>query len=96
MPKFSALSFADLQTEDRVRGRLARGAHFVVEVEANDGSWCELDADNSAHAKVLADTWVEKLGARGCSCWCVNAETGALARTSIYKRFEEVGGGFDD
>ncbi len=88
MPKFSALSFADLQSADRVAGRLARGAYFVVEVEADDGSWCELDADNSAHAQVLADTWVEKLGARGCSCWCVNAETGALARTALYTRFD--------
>lgn len=92
MPKFSATSFQDLQTETRVAGRRARGAYFVVEVEADDGSWCELDADNSEHAKALADNWVEKLGARGCSCWCVNAETGALARTALYTRFEEVGG----
>jgi hypothetical protein len=90
MPKFSALSFSDLQSPERQRARLLRGVHFVVETETDDGSWCELDAEDSDHAKRLADNWVDVLGARGCSCWCVNAETGALARTSFYKKFEEA------
>jgi hypothetical protein len=90
MPKFSALSFDDLNVPAALVGRLARNVHFVVEVEADDGSWCELDAENSDHAKRLADNMVDVMSARGCSCWCVNAETGALARTSFYKRFEEV------
>lgn len=91
MPKFTALSFDDLQTAERKRGRLLRGARFVVEVEADDGSWCELDGEDSAHAIRLANNWVDVMGARGASCWCVNAETGALGRKSFHTVFEDVG-----
>lgn len=89
MTKFLAQSFNDLQIDEARTGRIARRARFVVEVEADDGSWCELDADSKEHAKVLADTWVEKLGARGCSCWLVNPITGRLHGKSFYKRLEE-------
>lgn len=89
MPKFSALSFADLQSEERVAGRKARKARFVVEVEADDGSWCELDADDKAHARLLAIHWVDIGGARGASCW-QTLPSGKLARSSFYKVFEEV------
>ena len=89
MPKFSALSFADLQSPERAAGRLARKAEIVVEVEASDGSWCELDADTEEHARVLANNWVSKLGARGCSCWHVRQIDGKLAPTTFYKKFWE-------
>lgn len=90
MAKFSARSIEDLNVPAALVGRLARGAYFVVEIEADDGSWCEMDAEDSDHAKRLADNMVDVMGARGASCWCVNAETGALARTSFYTKFEEV------
>lgn len=90
MPKFSALSFRDLQSAERRAGRVARKAHFVVEVEADDGSWCELDADDRDHAKRLADNWVGVCRARGCSCWMVNSVTGRLAGKCFYKIFEEA------
>lgn len=91
MSKFSALSFRDLQSADRLLGRLARGAIIVVEVECDDGSWCELDAESEAHARVLADTWVDaqRGRARGASCWRVRQIDGKLAAKSFYKVFEE-------
>lgn len=91
MPIFSATSFADLQSAERVAGRLARGVKFVVEVEARDGSWCELDADDKAHAIRLADVWVdrERGQARGASCWSV-LSNGKLGRKGFYRVFEEV------
>lgn len=79
MPKFSATKLTDLMTDARNAGRLQRGVFFIVACEASDGSWCEFDAESSDHAKVLADNAVDKLGARGCSVWAVNAETGAFA-----------------
>jgi hypothetical protein len=71
MTKFSALSIARFFEADAVAGRVARKAKFVVLVEADDGSWCELDADDQGHAGVLARNWVDTLGARGASCWRV-------------------------
>jgi hypothetical protein len=71
MPKFSATCLADLMTPERDAGRVARKVKYVVACEASDGSWCEFDADDSDHGKVLADNAVDKLGARGCSVWSV-------------------------
>ncbi len=71
MTKFSALSIARFFEADAVAGRVARKAKFVVLVEASDGSWCEMDADDQGHAGVLARNIVDVIGARGASCWRV-------------------------
>lgn len=91
MAKFSATKLTDLMTDERNVGRLARRVFFIVACEASDGSWCEFDADSSHHAKALADNAVENLGARGCSVWPVNAETGAFAfGPAIYHVYAEA------
>jgi hypothetical protein len=88
MTKFLAQSANDLRTTDRNAGRVARKVKFIVQVEADDGSWTELDADSQAHAKILADNWVEKLNARGCSCWKVAAD-GKLSKHAFYHKYAE-------
>lgn len=89
MPKFLAATILDLMTAERGAGRIARKAKIVVCVEADDGSWCELDADSEAHARVLAQNWVQTLGARGCSCWHVRQQSGRLAPSSFYSYFNQ-------
>lgn len=69
MSKFAAQSIAAFSTAAAVAGRAARKAKFVVLVEASDGSWCEMDADDQGHAGVLARNIVDVVGARGASCW---------------------------
>ena len=87
MPKFIARSILDLMTPEREAGRVARGAHFIVAVEVDDGSWVELDADDKPHAAVIADNWVAKLNARGASCWAVFPGCGGLADQPFYTRY---------
>lgn len=104
MTKFSALSISDLMTDTANAGRVARRAAYAVGVageiepcdflyvvmcEASDGSWCEFDAETLLHGSRLADNAVEKLGARGCSVWRVNAD-GSLACISSYHIYESV------
>lgn len=84
MSKFAATSAADLRTAPRNAGRLARKVEYVVTVEVDDGSWCELDAIHVPHAKTLARNWVDKLGARGCSCWRVRLIDGRLTPNPFY------------
>jgi hypothetical protein len=69
--KFLARNILDLNTPEAIAGRRLRDVKFVVDVEVDDGTWCELDATSENHAKVLAQNWVEVLGARGASCWCI-------------------------
>ncbi len=77
MTKFSAQSITVFFTQPAIEGRLARKAKYVVCVEVDDGSWCELDADDADHAYRLAVNWVDVMDARGASCWCVS-KTGEL------------------
>jgi hypothetical protein len=94
MTKFSAQSINDLRTPEATAGRLARKARFVVDVEVDDGSWCELDADDRAHAIRLAHHWVdpERGHARGASCWEVIPETGAVKRRSFFNIYAPIAG----
>jgi hypothetical protein len=92
MPKFSALSLADLRTPERSAARILRNVCAVVAVEADDGSWFELDATCTSHAAALADNQVDKMSARGASCWDVSPKTGKLVH-NFYQTFwhpEEV------
>lgn len=73
MSKFAAQSIVPFFSAEANAGRVARKAQFVVLVEVDDGSWCELDADDQAHAGVLARNWVDQGNARGASCWRVFA-----------------------
>jgi len=82
--KFEALKIEDLFTADRDAGRLARKVSYIVACEASDGSWCEFDADSVAHAKVLADNAVDKLGARGCSVWRVSMADGVCHTSGAF------------
>lgn len=86
MTKFSALSSRELRTAARAAGRVARGARCVVTVEADDGSWFELDAVHASHACALADSQVSLMNARGASCWRVTAR-GKLSRRWFYTKF---------
>lgn len=82
--KFSALSLLDLRSDAHNAGRHKRGVEWVVACEASDGSWCEFDGDDYLHAKRLADSAVEHLGARGCSVWHVCRFTGELRERTVY------------
>jgi len=86
MTKFTAQKLGDLLTKAHSVSRKARGVLYVVHVEADDGSWCELDADSQDHAKTLARNWVDKLGARGCSCWEVR-ESGNVRIAPFFMYF---------
>jgi len=89
MPKFSASTVNDLLTAERNAGRVARKAEYVVFVECDDGSWCELDADSEQHARDLCRNWVDKLNARGCSTWRVRLIDGAVAPGPVATYFWE-------
>ena len=87
MTKFAAQSIRDLRTAEADAGRLAREAKFVVSVEVDDGSWCELDADDVTHAERLAMNWVDVMNARGASCWEVIAN-GGVKRKPFFTYYE--------
>lgn len=106
MTKFRAQKLDDLLTAEAKAGRAARIAQYasnpmfgnfaaVVHVEADDGSWCELDAESREHAIRLAHNWVEKMGARGASCRMLRGTTGALNPASFYTKFAEIDGDWD-
>jgi len=84
MPKFSAETVADLLTRERDEARVQRKTEYVVFVEVDDGSWCELDAESLAHAKTLAHNWVDNLGARGCSVRRVRRQDGRTLKQEYY------------
>lgn len=88
MTKFAAQRLTDLLTPAHNRGRKARGVCYVVHVEADDGSWFELDASGSQHARTLADNQVAKMNARGASCRIVYAETGKCMTTPFYTVYD--------
>jgi hypothetical protein len=90
MPKFSALAITRFFEADANAGRVARQPHSVVHVEADDGSWCELDADSRDHAKRLAVNWVNVHNARGASCREYDRKTGRLKRNPFFTHFPEV------
>lgn len=89
MTKFTAQKITDLHVPEACAGRLARRVHIVVACEASDGSWCEFDADDEAHARRLADNAVANLNARGCSCWHVRQIDGRYAPKSFYHKYWE-------
>lgn len=90
MAKFAALSAKDLRTPARDAGRLARRVPFVVCVEADDGSWFELDATSEEHGRTLADNMVRPEHAcRGCSLWRVREGSGKLAKRPSYTIWAE-------
>ncbi len=104
MPKFEAANIRDLCTPERNAGRLSRRAKYeqpfrfpnalvrlayIVAVEADDGSWTELDGESLDHARRLADAWVNDCNARGCSVWEVGS-SGSLARRSSYVVFKPM------
>lgn len=84
MPKFSALTIHDLRTPERSAARILRNVEYVVAVEVDDGSWCELDAESEEHSRTLARNWVDRLGARGCSCWHVRRQDGKLVKDAFF------------
>lgn len=83
MPKFQAASAHDLRTKERNVGRVTRKAKFIVTVEADDGSWFELDAVDQGHAGAMARNQVDKMKSRGASCWRVE-RSGKLSRLAFY------------
>lgn len=86
MTKFAAQKLGDFLTVAMRAPRQLRGCSFVVHVETDDGSWCELDADSMDHARTLAHNWVDKMGARGASCRNV-LSTGKLHLRPFYTYF---------
>lgn len=88
MAKFAAQRLGDLLTVAANRGRKAREVCYVVHVEADDGSWCELDASGTQHARTLADNWVAKMNARGASCRMVNQTTGKCFPNPFYTVYD--------
>jgi hypothetical protein len=85
--KFQAQTLTDLMSPECDAGRLARKVEYVVACEVDDGSWCELDATDQEHARVLARNWVDKLSARGCSCWNVRLIDGKLGPSSFFNYY---------
>lgn len=84
MQKFPATTVHDLLTPERQAARVLRNVEWVVFVEVDDGSWCELDAESLAHAKTLAHNWVDTLGARGCSVRRVRRQDGRALKCEYY------------
>lgn len=110
MAKFQAASIRDLMTPERDAGRVSRAAQYaadkgrtldiaklshIVAVEADDGSWFELDADDFANARALAVNQVDKMNARGASVWQV-WENGKLGRHSKFLYCGEIEAEFFD
>lgn len=101
MAKFRATKLGDLLTADARVGRAKRAAEYaahktpfaaVVHIEADDGSWCELDAESEAHAKRMADNWVHTMNARGASCRTLRgALTGMVKLRPFYTVYAEYG-----
>ena len=93
MAKFLATKLGDLLTAPAKAGRAVRassGVPFVavVHVEADDGSWLELDVESVEHAKTLANNWVETQNARGASCRMLRAN-GAVTLKAFYLVFAD-------
>jgi hypothetical protein len=86
MTKFRSLSINDFFTAEAAEGRKARDAAFVVAVEVDDGSWCELDAEDGTHAERLAETWVDLMNARGASCRAVKPD-GTLVKKPFFTHY---------
>lgn len=95
MPKFRATSIKDFMTAEAAEGRKARGVGFVVAVEADDGSWCELDATDRTHAERLAEVWVTQMNARGCSCREVKPD-GTLKTKTFFTFFNGSDAAFEE
>jgi hypothetical protein len=94
MTKFIAQSINYYRTAQANEGRKARKAKCIVNVEADDGSWFELDADDMEHAHVLARNMVDVQSARGASCWQVNAD-GVCKRRSFFNYYNNGGADWD-
>ena len=106
MPKFQANSLAAIRDPiERVLGRVSRMAEYakhcayhgslerlcyIVAAEADDGSWCELDAESLDHAKRLAIHWIDTMKGRGASVWEV-MPNGRLASKNSFSKFEQWG-----
>lgn len=98
--KFKATKLGDLLTAEARIGRAARAASYagngtpfgaVVHIEADDGTWCELDAESEQHARTMADTWVKMMNARGASCRTLRgALTGMLKLRPFYTVYAEL------
>lgn len=91
MTKFVAQNIHYYRSAEATTGRAARGARFIVNVECDDGSWCELDAEDKAHAERLAINWVDVMSARGASCWEANAD-GEVKRKPFFTYYEQSEG----
>lgn len=87
---FSARSAKELRTPARDAGRLARGVPFVVFIESDAGRWAEADAKSEAHAKRIANEWVDQHKARGCSIWRVREGSGKLAKRPVEMVFAPI------
>jgi hypothetical protein len=70
------------------QGLIAEGITFTVAVENQAGEWFLLHADDEAHARTLAQTWVDTLGARGASTWALTAK--GPARKPSFTYFETL------
>lgn len=92
MTKFTYTSIADFKTIEANVGRKTRNPAIVVICEADDGSWCELDAESPEHGKLLANNWVdpERGRGRGASVWDWDRASGAITQHR-YLKFEAVG-----
>lgn len=88
MPKFAVLSSAEFRSPMANAARVTRWHAsellYVVTCEADDGSWCELDATSLQHARNLSRSMVEKMKARGCSVWGFNPKTGKLRKRASF------------
>lgn len=97
--KFKATKLGDLLTADARIARAQRAAEYaagflsafaaVVHVEADDGSWCELDAESAEHARTLATNWVQKMGARGASCRMLRGGFGGVKTKPFFTIYAE-------
>jgi hypothetical protein len=93
--QFRAKCINDLRIPEACAGRVRREAKFIVAVETVNGTWFELDADDSDHAQRLADNMVDNGNARGCSCWKVEND-GKFSRHSFYQVYEHFNMDYHD
>lgn len=86
MTKFAVQKLSEFFAAELREPRKARGCKFVVHVQADDGSWCELDANDLGQARLLARNWVEKLGAQCAHCRIIYP-SGMLRAFAFYTCF---------
>lgn len=92
MAKYAFSSLQEIRDDPYAPvARFMRKSVTVVICEADDGSWCELDAESVEHGRLLARTWVdpERGHGRGASVWSCDERW--QLKDNLFSVYETVG-----